>query len=282
MVDLQPLALVDCWRLEAAYNKRLNNQSSTLAVDVRSFSNSDYSNSMADKEENRFSLNLSRLSSGSQISGSTRETTTEKSKVLSQMAEDDLTFPLLALSDVAKARRRYMKVYPNKVYTPWYRRYVNCLPDGQRIDFQPGVEIRKVDEDIALQYFYGEDTPYIDEPTTKESNERRAQTLRRYTKLMEMRERTQSAKSETKQLDFNVSLQRQEDFGPTVTQRAKIVPIINFMDKLKTLKMRQIRTVPKLQPNSKWKLFQLPLMRLKLRQYIKSTKQAAVRYTVAL
>ncbi|KAK6967778.1 cyclic nucleotide-binding domain-containing protein 2, partial [Biomphalaria glabrata] len=290
MVDLQPLALVDCWRLEAAYNKRLNNQSSTLAVDVRSFSNSDYSNSMADKEENRFSLNLSRLSSGSQISGSTRETTTEKSKVLSQMVEDDLTFPLLALSDVAKARRRYMKVYPNKVYTPWYRRYVNCLPDGQRIDFQPGVEIRKVDEDIALQYFYGEDTPYIDEPTTKESNERRAQTLRRYTKLMEMRERTQSAKSETKQLDFNVSLQSiiaankskqpdlQEDFGPTVTQRAKIVPIINFMDKLKTLKMRQIRTVPKLQPNSKWKLFQLPLMRLKLRQYIKSTKQAAIRF----
>ncbi|KAH9491009.1 hypothetical protein Btru_051740 [Bulinus truncatus] len=200
------------------------------------------------------------------VKDSKRSSVSKKRSESSAVSQDEFTLPpLVSISDAAKAKRKYLKVYPNKVYTPWYRRYVNYLPDGQRIDFQPGIEIRKVDEDIALQYFYGEDTTFIDEPPTKESNERRAQTLRRYTKLMEMRERTQQTKV-------------QEDFGPTVTQKGIISPIISFMEKLKTLKMRQIRTMPKLSENSKWKLFGMNLMKLKLRQYIKSTKQAAIRF----
>ncbi|XP_059145656.1 uncharacterized protein LOC131932758 [Physella acuta] len=197
--------------------------------------------------------------------------------------------PPPSITESARAKRKYKKVYPNKVYTPWYRRYVNHLPDGQRIDFQPGKEIRKIDEDIALQFFYGEDTPLLEERLTKECAERRLAALRRYTKIMEMRERASREKPENKKIEKNISLRSiiaankskqpdlKEEFGFNATEKKIISPILTFIQKLQVIKGRQLRGESRLPASSKWHLFQTPIMKTKLKNLILSTKHAAIR-----
>ncbi|CAG5129570.1 unnamed protein product, partial [Candidula unifasciata] len=173
----------------------------------------------------------------------------------------------------SKTHRLHKKIYPSRINTLWYRRYVNKLPEDEQIDFQPFDEVQRVDEDIALQYFYGEDGHLEDSRIDRtDMVEKRRSALQRYNVLKEQEERDRAMQEEEASkigLSWYSSVMKAlknratSDFGATTAEKKVLTPLIEFLHKMSLKKRRQIRHVV-LKPGSKWKLLTNPAVSRKI------------------
>ncbi|BFZ04435.1 hypothetical protein BsWGS_07474 [Bradybaena similaris] len=202
-----------------------------------------------------------------------------KSKDGSKVLDRNIPSPY----DTAKGNRLYKKLYPNRVYTPWYRRYVNKLPEVESIDFQPFDEVQKVDEDIALQYFYGEDAVLRGSVVDRNYSEKRKTALQSYRRVKDQEERTKAQAAEVSKMGSGAKVKwvqnakeqaatMESEFGATAVEQKLYSPIVTFLHKLHIGKQRLLRKVV-LKTNSKWKILKSPNVLRKLRDMYRTLIQ---------
>lgn len=69
--------------------------------------------------------------------------------------------PLTLISKGSSKQKPPPKLYPLRVFRPWYRRYASILPEDQQVMYQPYEEIDERESEIAFQQFYGNGDPSL-------------------------------------------------------------------------------------------------------------------------
>ena len=69
-------------------------------------------------------------------------------------------------------------LYSNKVYNPWYRRFVQHLPEDEQMDYQPQKEIDARTAEMAMRFTYGDF--YVEDENPEEAAANRAHAIARF------------------------------------------------------------------------------------------------------
>ncbi|GFO43158.1 cyclic nucleotide-binding domain-containing protein 2-like [Plakobranchus ocellatus] len=177
-------------------------------------------------------------------------------------------------------------LYSNKVYIPWYRRYVHAIPDiEQQEAFQPYREIQTRDEDIALQYLYGtHECMHANVISGKcrlsatQCKYIRELSMSKYTRAQERLE-TQKEIEKTEDHAFTSpgrDIDLTSEFGYSENKKKMVLPAINFLLKQHHRRRRNFSRRP-LSPSSKWLKFKSDQMSNALKRKAAYMKQKQTR-----
>ncbi|KAH9525560.1 hypothetical protein Btru_001692, partial [Bulinus truncatus] len=190
------------------------------------------------------------------------------------------------------------KLLDNRVHVPWYRTYKLDLPSEEITDYQPFDEIQRQDENIALQYFYGERYLLFQDFKDPHVKQQRLAILRMYNKKKEKDFAAQTflpISSASKLTNGNmvqliytswlifykisylliwlIKKRRSCSFGPTFNEKQMLMPVIDYFNKIHTLRKRQFLARSILKPNSKWNLLKKPHITSQLNEMAKAVKK---------